>query len=60
MISVPDPLDFPSTVNWDYGISPYLKLGLRDYACFEIGITGFQDPPYGGPIYANNNRTTSI
>ncbi len=31
-------LDFPSTVNWDYGISPYLKLGLLDYTCFEIGI----------------------
>ncbi len=43
-------LDFPSTVNWDYGISHYLNLGLWDYADFEIGITGLQDPPMGAVI----------
>ena len=43
-------LDFPSTINWDYGISPYLKLGLRDYAGFEIWITGSQDPPMGALV----------
>ena len=31
--------------NRDYGITPLLKLGLRDYAPFEIGIMGLQDPP---------------
>ncbi len=29
--------------------SPYLKLGLRDYAGLEIGITGLQNPPPWGP-----------
>ncbi len=33
-----------------YGISPYLKLGLRDYTCSEIGITGLQDPPPMGAL----------
>ncbi len=48
---IPNPtkLGFSIHVNWDYRISPYLKLGLRDYARFEIGITGLQNPPYGGP-----------
>ncbi len=35
--------------NWDYGITPHLKLGLWDYTPFEIGIMGLQDSPYGGP-----------
>ncbi len=30
---------------------PFLKLGLRDYAGFEIWIMGLQDTPYGGPNY---------
>ena len=29
----------------NYGITPLLKLGLWDYARFEIGIMGLQDPP---------------
>ncbi len=35
--------------NRDYGITPHLKLGLRDYTPFEIGITGVQDLPFQGP-----------
>ena len=34
--------------NWDYGITPQLKLGLRDFTPFEIWITygtTAQDPP---------------
>ncbi len=30
-------------------ILPYLKLGFPNYAGLEIGITGLQDPHYGGP-----------
>ena len=32
--------------DWDYRITCLLKLGLRDYTSFEIGIIGLQDPPY--------------
>ena len=45
--------------NWDYGITPCLKLGLPitphlelglwDNTPFEIGITGLQDAPFQGP-----------
>ena len=48
-ISNPTKLGFSIHVNWDYGISPYLKFGLWDYTSFEIGVTGLQDLPYGGP-----------
>ena len=44
-ISNPAQLGFSIHVNWDCQILPFLKLGLWDYAGFEIGITGFQDPP---------------
>ncbi len=37
--------------NWDYGITSLLKLGLRDYTPFEIGIMGLQEPPLQGPNY---------
>ncbi len=43
----PTKLGFSIHVNWDYGISPYLKFRLWDCADFETGITV---PPYGGPI----------
>ena len=43
-------IGFSVHVNWDYWISPYLKLGLWDYASFEIWITGLQDPPYWVPV----------
>ena len=39
-ISNPTKLGLSIHVNGDYGISPYLKLGLWDYTSFEIGITG--------------------
>ncbi len=32
-----------------FGFSIHSKLGLWDFTLFEIGITGLQDPPYGGP-----------
>ena len=32
--------------NWDSGITPQLKFGLRDYTPFKIGIMGLQDPPF--------------
>ena len=32
-------------------ITPQLKLRLRDYTSFEIGITGLRDPtPFQGPV----------
>ncbi len=43
-----------------------MKLGLRDYAGFKIGIRGLQDLPYGGPtskyhlIETSNNCRGSI
>ncbi len=42
-------MEFHPIWNWDYGIMPVSKLELRDYAGFEIGIAGLQDPTYGGP-----------
>ena len=30
-------------------MSTHVKFGLWDYTLFVIGITGLQDPPYGGP-----------
>ena len=38
--------------NWDYGITPKLKFGLRDYTPFEIGITGLQDPPFRALLFS--------
>ena len=37
--------------NWDYGIVPHLKLGLRDCTPFEIGILGLQTPPYRALVW---------
>ena len=36
---------------WNYGITCLLKLGLRDYTPFEIGIMGLQDLPLQGPSH---------
>ena len=42
--SNPAKFGFSIHVNWDYGVSPYLKSGLWDDASFKIGITGLQHP----------------
>ena len=43
--------------NWDYGITPQLKLGLRDYTPFEIGITGLRDPHFQGPTQGSRHQS---
>ncbi len=35
--------------NWDYRITPHLKLGFWDYTPFEIGILGLQGHDCTGP-----------
>ena len=41
----PTKLGFSIQVNWDYGISPYLKFRLWDYTGFEMGLRDYRIPP---------------